>query len=71
MSKHRLGKTDNPTAERGERAPEGLQRIEVITGVGRRRPVVWYGGIVLTTQIAAQKPAATVIAAVTTTKLPV
>lgn len=37
MSKHRLGKTDNPTAERGERAPEGLQRIEVITGVGRRR----------------------------------
>ena len=37
MSKHRRGKTDNPTTERGEGAPEGLQRIEVITGVGRRR----------------------------------
>ena len=37
MSKDRLGKTDNPTTERGEGAPEGLQRIEVITGVGRRR----------------------------------
>src|SRR5215472_4400109 len=37
MSKHRLGKTDNPTTERGEGAPEGLQRIEVITGIGRRR----------------------------------
>src|SRR5215831_7610991 len=37
MSKHRLGRTDNPTTGRGEGAPEGLQRIEVITGVGRRR----------------------------------
>jgi transposase len=37
MSKHRLGKTNNPTTERGEGALEGLQRIEVITGVGRRR----------------------------------
>jgi len=37
MSKHRLGKADNPTTEREEGAPEGLQRIEVITGVGRRR----------------------------------
>ena len=37
MSKHRLGKTDNPTSERGGGAPEGLQRIEVITGIGRRR----------------------------------
>jgi transposase len=37
MNKHRLGKTDNPTTERGEGSPEGLQRIEVITGVGRRR----------------------------------
>jgi transposase len=37
MSKHRLGNTDNPTLERKERVPEGLQRVEVITGVGRRR----------------------------------
>ena len=37
MSKHRLGVADNQTLERGERTPEGLQRIEVITGVGRRR----------------------------------
>jgi transposase len=36
MNKHRLG-TDNHTLERGEGAPEGLQRVEVITGVGRRR----------------------------------
>lgn len=36
MNKHRLG-TDNDTLERGEGAPEGLQRVEVITGVGRRR----------------------------------
>lgn len=37
MSKQPLGKTDNPRTERGEGSPEGLQRIEVITGVGRRR----------------------------------
>jgi transposase len=37
MNKHRLGNTENQTLERGERAPEGLQRVEVITGVGRRR----------------------------------
>jgi transposase-like protein len=37
MNKYRLGNTDNQTFERGERAPEGLQRVEVITGVGRRR----------------------------------
>lgn len=37
MMKHRLGIADNQTLERGEGAPEGLQRIEVITGVGRRR----------------------------------
>ena len=37
MNQHRLGNTDNHTLERRERAPEGLQRVEVITGVGRRR----------------------------------
>ena len=37
MSKHRLGNTDNHTLERQESVPEGLQRVEVITGVGRRR----------------------------------
>ena len=37
MNQHRLGNTDNHTLERKERAPEGLQRVEVITGVGRRR----------------------------------
>jgi transposase len=37
MSKHRLGNTDNHTLERKEGMPEGLQRVEVITGVGRRR----------------------------------
>jgi transposase len=36
MSKQRRGNTDNHT-ERIEDAPEGLQRVEVITGVGRRR----------------------------------
>jgi transposase len=36
MSKRRLCDTDNHT-ERKEGAPEGLQRVEVITGVGRRR----------------------------------
>jgi transposase len=37
MSKHRLGNTDNDTLERTVSAPEGLRRVEVITGVGRRR----------------------------------
>lgn len=37
MNKHRLSIADNQTLERGERASEGLQRVEVITGVGRRR----------------------------------
>jgi len=37
MSKHRLGNADNDTLERTASAPEGLQRFEVITGVGRRR----------------------------------
>jgi transposase len=37
MSKHRLGIADDQTLERGERTLEGLQRVEVITGVGRRR----------------------------------
>ena len=37
MNRHRLGNTDNHTLERRERAPEDLQRVEVITGVGRRR----------------------------------
>jgi transposase len=39
MSKHRFGNTDNDTLERKREvgAPEGLQRVEVITGVGRRR----------------------------------
>jgi transposase len=37
MSKHGLGNTDNHTLERKQGAPEGLQRVEVITGVGRRR----------------------------------
>jgi transposase len=37
MSKHRLGNTDNHTLERKEGVPEGLRRVEVITGVGRRR----------------------------------
>ena len=36
MNKHRLG-TDNHTLERGKGAAEDLQRVEVITGVGRRR----------------------------------
>src|SRR5262249_3234905 len=36
MNKHRPG-TDNHTLERGEGGPEGLQRVEVITAVGRRR----------------------------------
>ena len=36
MSKHRLGNTDNDTL-RTMSAPEGLRRVEVITGVGRRR----------------------------------
>ena len=37
MNKHRLGNTDNHTLERRGRAPEALQRVEVITGVGRQR----------------------------------
>jgi transposase len=37
MSKHSLGNTDNDTLERTVSAPEGLRRVEVITGVGRRR----------------------------------
>jgi len=37
MSKHRLGNRDNPTLERKEGVPEDLRRVEVITGVGRRR----------------------------------
>jgi transposase len=37
MSKHRLGNRDNPTLERKEGVPEHLRRVEVITGVGRRR----------------------------------
>jgi transposase len=37
MSKHRLGNTDNHTLGRSEGVAEGLQRVEVITGVGRRR----------------------------------
>jgi transposase len=37
MNKHRLSIADNQTLERGDRASEGLQRVEVITGVGRRR----------------------------------
>lgn len=37
MSKHRLSNTDKHTLERREGAAEGLQRVEVITGVGRRR----------------------------------
>lgn len=37
MSKDRLGNTDNDTLEHTVSAPEGLQRVEVITGVGRRR----------------------------------
>jgi transposase len=37
MSKHRLGNTDNDTLERAVSGPEGLRRVEVITGVGRRR----------------------------------
>jgi transposase len=37
MSKHRFGNTDNDTFERKEGVPQSLQRVEVITGVGRRR----------------------------------
>jgi len=37
MSKHRLGNRDNHTLERKEGVPEDLRRVEVITGVGRRR----------------------------------
>src|SRR5262245_38911361 len=37
MSKHRLGNRDNHTLERKESVPEDLRRVEVITGVGRRR----------------------------------
>ena len=37
MSKHQLRNTDNDTLERTVSAPEGLRRVEVITGVGRRR----------------------------------
>jgi transposase len=36
MNKHRVC-TDNHTLEQGEGAAESLQRVEVITGVGRRR----------------------------------
>jgi transposase len=37
MRKHQLGNADNHTLERREGAAKGLQRVEVITGVGRRR----------------------------------
>jgi transposase len=58
MSKHRLGNTDNDTPERTVSAPEDLRRVEVITGVGRRRR--WSRGAKARIVLESQQPGAVV-----------